>query len=252
MKLRVLLLTVVLQMALVFGCNVPPIPCLLADAQGGPAAGGLGNPYLVVYHLRPGSESGCTDDPTVFTGQPHFLYQESYPTTPDQPKDSAWIPDEFAYDETTGEPPDPNRYPTIQGRLTSVSPDQAGLCDVEGTDAGEQEIGGVLITYQLKQVQAVETAGIQGTEILADVVITRGACSREYDALGIWPPVGCSSTMDCDPFPDPQRGWDGSGLSPSLPIECNTDPPLGDGDAGYCFFPQATPEGFPFLLGNSR
>jgi hypothetical protein len=250
MRRRELILALVLQVALGFGCNVPPIPCRLADAQGGPAVSSPGIPYLVVYYLRQGSESGCTDDAGVFTGQPHFLYQESYPTTPGQPNDSAWIPDEFAYDAGTGKPPDPNRYPTISGRLTSVSPDQSGLCHVEGIDAGEQEIGGVLITYQLKQVQAVETAGVQGTEILADMVITRGGCSREYDALGIWPNKACSSAMDCDPFPDPQRGWNGSGLSPFLPIECNTGAPLGDGGSGYCFFPQARPQGFPFLSGN--
>jgi len=213
-----------------------------------------GTPYLVVYYLRQGSETGCTDDPAVFTGHHHWLYQESYPTTPDQPKDTAWIPDEFKYDPSTGEPPDPSRDPTIRGRLTSVSPDQAGLCQVEGTAPGEQEIGGVLITYQLKQVQAVETPGVQGTEILANVVITRGGCSREYDALGIWPPVKCSSATDCDPFPDPQHGREnGSGLSPFLPIECNTGPVLGDGAGnGYCFFPQASPSGFPFLSENHQ
>src|SRR5262249_22253043 len=69
MKRRDLILAMFLQVAMVFGCNVAPIPCLLADAQGGPAGATLqGTPYLVVFYLRPGSETGCSDDPAAFTG----------------------------------------------------------------------------------------------------------------------------------------------------------------------------------------
>ncbi len=229
------------------GCEVHPTPCLLADSN--PS----GTPYLLVFYYRQGSQSGtCTEDPALFGQEPHLLYEESYPSTDGSPKTVAWTPEEFAFDPNTGEPPDPTRAPFARGRLTSTTPDRSGLCIVEGTAPAQQEIDGGLVTYDFRRVQVVGSSAVQGTELLADVAITRGSCSAEYDALGIWPRTSCGSAADCNPYPDPNHGRpNGSGLLPSLPVECNTGPILGDGaDGGFCFFPDAGPAGFPFLTGN--
>jgi len=229
------------------GCSPSASPCTLADAHGGPALGSPGTPYLAIYYYRQGSQTGaCADDPTDFAAN---IFEESYPTSANGPKEVAWTPAEFAYDVNTGAPPDPSRDPAVRGRFTDVSVNESGLCDVEGTAPGQQEIGGILVTYQFKRVQSVSTAAVQGTEILADVAISRGGCSREYDVLGLWPPVTCATTVDCNPLPDPNHGHrNGSGVVPSLPVECNTGPILGDGaGGGKCFFPNASPAGFPYL-----
>lgn len=224
------------------GCDVPPIPCLLADSNAS------GDPYLLVFYYRQGSQTGtCTEDPAAFGQRAHFLYQEAYRSPDGGPKSVAWTPDEFAFD--AGEPPDPTGDPIARGRLTSTAPDSSGLCVVDGTVPARQEIDGGLVTYDFKRVQVVGNSAAQGTELLADVVITRGSCSAEYDALGIWPPTSCGSAADCNPYPDPDHGRpNGSGLLPALPVECNTGPILGDGaGGGWCFYPDAGPAGFPFL-----
>jgi hypothetical protein len=227
------------------GCAVPPTPCLLADSNIS------GNPYLLVFYYRQGSQTGaCTEDPALLDQHPHFLYQESYPSQDGGTRLVAWTPAEFAFD--AGQPPDPTRVPSARGRLTSSTPDPSGLCIVEGTAPAQQEIGGILVTYDFRYVQVLGNPAAQGTELLADVVITRGSCSAEYDALGIWPRTPCESSADCNPYPDPDHGRPtGSGLLPSLPVECDTGPILGDGGSGgYCFFPDAGPAGFPFLSGD--
>jgi len=242
MKLWAGLTLLVIAIVPAVGCDVPRTSCLLADSNVS------GDPYLLVFYYRQGSQTGtCTEDPALLEQHPHFLYQESYPSPGGGPKLVAWTPQEFAFD-AGGEPPDP----TAKGRLTSTTPDPSGLCIVEGTSPAQQEVDGVLETYDIRRVQVVGNLAVQGTELLADVVITRGSCSAEYDALGIWPRTRCESSADCNPYPDPNHGRPtGSGLLPSLPVECNTGPILGDGGGGgYCFFPDARPAGFPFLTGN--
>jgi hypothetical protein len=234
------------------GCGAAPTPCVVANAFGGPAQGSPGTPYLAIYFPRSGSEQGtCTDPGSDFAGRPHEIYAETYRPTGEEPRDVAWTPDEFAYDVDTGEPPDPSRDPIVRGHFTAPTVDDAGLCTVEGTSAGQQQLGTELIIYEFRRVQLVGIASVQGTELLAEVVVTRGACARTYDVLGIWPPVVCSSETDCNPLPDPEHGRQmGSGLLPSLPVACDTGPILGDGHgSGFCFFPQATPAGFPYLTG---
>lgn len=240
--------SLVLVVACLFtACAQPPTPCLLANSVGGAAVPSPGTPYAAVYYYRQGSQTGsCTSSASDFAG---LIYAEAYGTLGMEQREVAWTPGEFAYDVNTGNPPDPTRDAGVRGHFTASTVDQYGLCFVEGTAAGQQEIDGSLVTYDFKRVQVVSSAAVQGTEFLADVVITRDACSREYDALGIWPPVPCWSSADCDPLPDPVHGRpNGSGLLPSLPVECNTSPLLReDGGAGTCFFPDAGPSGFPFL-----
>jgi hypothetical protein len=249
MKSRIRPLLALVSVAFAGGCDQPATPCVLADAHPDPSISSPGTPYLLVYYFRQRSQTGqCADDPSDFASR---IYEESYPSPDGGPSEVAWTPDEFAYDPQSGEPPDPNHVPTIRGRFTAAVPDADGLCFVEGTLAGQQEIDGSLVTYEFKRVQVLATASVQGTEILADVVVTRGSCSREYDALGIWPPVSCTSAVECDPYPAPEQGRPfGSGLVPALPVECNTGPLLVDeAGRGACFFPDAGPAGFPFLTG---
>src|SRR5262249_16315195 len=154
-------------------------------------------------------------------------------------REVAWTPDEFAYDAHTGSPPDPTRVPTVRGPFTTAAVGARGLCFVGGGTPGQQLHGAVLGAFEFKGMNAGSSAAVQGTETVGDVVITRDACSREYDVLAIWPPVRCSTDADCDPLPDPAHGRPtGSGLVPGLSVECNTGPVLGRPDGGgSCFFP---------------
>jgi hypothetical protein len=238
---------VVLLVALAIGsaCDQPSVPCLLADAHPDPSNEDPGTPYLVLYQYRPGSESGvCPDPPTDFAED---LYSESYPSSDGGPREVAFIPGKFAYNPDTGQPPDRTRSPTIRGHFSSLVPDATGLCLVEGTSAAQQQIGPSLITYEIPRVDVVATGSALGTEILAEVIITRDSCTRTYDALALWPPVSCSEASDCNPYPAPAEGRpNGSGISPSIPVECKTTPPL----AGSCFLPDVDPAGFPYLTGD--
>jgi len=237
----------ILGATLFIGCAQPPTPCLLANAVGGAAVHSPGTAYLAVYYYRPGSETGsCSGGAFDFEG---LVYAEVYGTLGTGQREVVWTPGEFAYDVNTGSPPDPTRDPGVRGHFTQTTVDKNGLCLIEGTAPGQQEIAGVLVTYDFKRVQVASSAAVQGTEILADVLISRGTCSHEYDALGIWPAVPCATNTDCDPLPDPTHGRpNGSGLLPALPVECNTGPLLEqDAGTGWCFFPDAGPTGFPFL-----
>jgi hypothetical protein len=224
-------------------CGQPPAPCQ------------LGGTYLAVFYYRQGSQSGtCGDSPFDFADT---FSAEAYGALGGAPREVAWTPGEFAYDPETGLPPDPSRDPTGRGHFLTSTDDPSGLCTAVGTSTAEQQIDGGLVTYDVRRVQVLSSAAVHGTEILADLVITRESCSRAYDVLGIWPPVPCSTYDDCNPLPDPANGRiSGSGVAVALPVECNRGPILGDAashlrtdpdEMGFCFFPDAGPAGFPFV-----
>lgn len=243
---------VALGFLLTEACGAPATPCMVANAHGGPgmADAPLGVPYVAVYYPRTGTEQGtCPDNGTSFASRPHRLYSETFGRSGSEPRPVGWTPEEFAYDPDTGEPPDRTHDPRINGRFTDPVVDSAGMCRVEAASVGQQEIAGELVTYDFRTVQVVGLAAVQGTEILAEVVLTRGSCVRTYDVLALWPYLNCSSAVDCDPLPDPDHGRpNGSGVLPSLPVECNAVLQDGSGQ-GICFFPGASPSGFPFLAG---
>lgn len=230
------------------GCETAPTPCMLANAHGGPVTESVGVPYAAVYYPRAGSQQGtCPDDGSEFAERPHRLYAETFGRSGPEPREVGWTPDEFAYDPVTGDPPDPTPNLAASGRFTATVVDESGMCLVDGTSPGEQEVRGELVSYDFRRVQVVGLAAVQGTEILAEVVLTRGRCTRTYDVLALWPYLKCSSAVDCDPLPDADHGRpNGSGVLPSLPVECNNALQDGSGQ-GICFFPGATPSGFPFL-----
>ena len=249
---RLFVLSLVSAPLISIGCDVPGGRCVLAAAHGGAYPGTPGDPYLAIFYPRAVSEQGsCADDGSAFAARAHQIYAETFGHFGSEPREVAWTPDEFAYDPDTGAPPDPGLDPIIRGRFTDSVVDASGLCTVEGSSIGQQQLGGVLVSYEFRRVQVVDLASVQGTEILAEVVVTRGDCSRAYDVLGIWPVVPCTTQADCNPLPDPEHGRpNGSDVLPSLPVECNTGPVLGDGQGnGHCFFPDASPAGFPFLAG---
>src|SRR5262249_30711756 len=159
----------------------------------------------------------CGDDGSAFAGRPHEIYAETFGRFGSEPREVAWTPDEFAYDPATGAPPDPSRDPTVRGRFTDSVVDASGLCIVEGSSIGQQQLDGVLVSYEFRRAQVVDLLTVQGTEILAEVTVTRGDCSRSYEVLGLWPLVSCTTQADCDPLPDPDHGRpNGSGVLPSL------------------------------------
>jgi hypothetical protein len=134
------------------------------------------------------------------------------------------------------------------GSFSARFPDEDGFCHVPAlspavadypavTDAeGTVVFPATSLRYEWRDLQLYVTPAAPGTQFSATVVITSGACSVEYAAIGMWPAIDCGATDEagnvtpddtlCDPEPDPARNrTSGSGINPDFgPTGC--DPTL--------------------------
>jgi hypothetical protein len=243
---------------LVTGCpSQPPGPCVVARTGGGPLTGnGAGFPYVAQYYLTPGSETGdCTTNPAIaawpagnFVGQ---IWAEAYGAVTASLKLTGLVPEEFGWtNQYTGDyvecgqfDPGCTHNPISLGNFTADVEDENGNCTIKGSDAGQQEVNGVLVTYDYTNVLVYATAAAgEGTQMQATVTITRddgvgAACVRSYTAIGLWPTAVCNVDNDCNPNPQPNNSPPrplGSGTLPGIPLQCvnaaANDPILVPGD----------------------
>jgi hypothetical protein len=102
--------------------------------------------------------------------------------------------------------------------------------------------GATLLSYATRDMEWLGGPTYQGAEFKANVTVTSGACTADYQVQGLSPAVGCDSDADCDPFKQPLS----SGIFSVFDQSCKTDPwtaPVAEslGFTGLCFFNQPYP-----------
>jgi hypothetical protein len=167
----------------------------------------------------------------------------------------------IGYSTILGQPPDPPNSGSspLYGRaqFTTIGPAADNTCILNDmtmnravADPGTPPVppddpgtpGHPQGEYQIGNFVWLNSALYLGTEFKGDVVWSTGACSAQYSALAIDPPVQCESDADCDPFGQPF----GSGINPDYDQNCVlgeawTTQLTGDDTVGICFFQKEFP-----------
>jgi len=77
------------------------------------------------------------------------------------------------------------------------------------------------VKYEWKNFKVVVSADSYGTQSFADLTYTHNGCKSDYSVSILWPLAGCETDTDCDPLPDPARGYFGSGIGVGVPTSCS-------------------------------
>ena len=94
--------------------------------------------------------------------------------------------------------------------------------------------------YEVQNLKFLATVNAPGTVFTGQIKLTENACTATFDAVGLWPKIGCDPklnldsgySLECDPNPRPDAGHIlGSGINPTFapagkPITC--------GELGNC------------------
>lgn len=228
-------LGVLVGVLFVTGCGTAdPAPCQIQSA----ANGG----YFVRLLRTTAAAPGCdTDTPEQIGDQWIF---DVYETDPTNIQNFTVI----GYSVILGQPADPPNSGSAplyaRAQFTTVNPDSSNLCilndaTMTGTTADPNGVQGV---YQIANWVWLSSALYLGTEFKADVVWSTGACTANYTAQAIDPPITCESNADCDPFAQPFS----SGINPDFDQNCIigeawTTQLTGDDTVGVCFFQKEFP-----------
>ncbi len=128
------------------------------------------------------------------------------------------------------------------GQFTSREADADALCHIDSLTTMSDGSGATLLSYSLKNLEALGSAAYQNAEFKADVTLTSGACTADYTVQALSPAVPCESDADCDPFKQPFS----SGIFSTFDQSCKKDPwtaPVAAylGGSGVCFFNKSYP-----------
>ena len=260
---RVLALTFLLSTAgaaaaVLPSCSQPNLNCIAG--HGG---------YATKYTLKAGSKQGAGTCDTL-KGE-HVGLEKYNPSTTGDPMQQDLTRATLALrTETIGVVADElqttSGAPTVdltqidsQGAFTSVDPDKNDLCHVPTLNPASLDApafnlamgmqGAVKVTYAWSNVRVLTTNAYQGIVFAADLKYTDAVqgCTAEYQALGLYPAVGCSvtdamgnTTLDpslCDPAANPDAGHAaGSGINPDFQPNVYCDP-----DVKLCMLKVAPP-----------
>jgi hypothetical protein len=129
-----------------------------------------------------------------------------------------------------------------QGKFTSAQVDPSNSCQVASISTMTSGSGASLLSYAAHDMEWLAGPTYQGAEFKANVTVTAGTCTADYQVQALSPAVGCESDADCDPFKQPFS----SGIFSVFDQSCKTDPwtaPIADylGASGVCFFNQPYP-----------
>ena len=130
----------------------------------------------------------------------------------------------------------------IEQNLEYVPPGQLQPDGGPGTEA----VPALNIKYEWSNVRFYNTPAAPGTQLIADLILTRtegsldgGAgtpCTAEYKVVGLWPSISCAASpledggappdpldySKCSPEPDPSKNRPtGSGIGPDLSTRCD-------------------------------
>ncbi|TPV93394.1 MAG: hypothetical protein B7733_20830 [Myxococcales bacterium FL481] len=101
--------------------------------------------------------------------------------------------------------------------------------DDDDDDTGEPPFPGqepIQMEVEWSDMTIYATPDAQGTQFEAKMKVTINDCVATYDAVGLYPVVGCETDEECE---DPA-----SGINPSFDVKCDTD-------AGTCTLAKAMP-----------
>lgn len=164
-----------------------------------------------------------------------------------------------AIDDHGGKDTSNNRLPYALGKWATPEPGGDNFCTVDSPNAIEQDLAFVpakpetapdagddepavpalYMKYQWSGVRFYNTPASPGTQLVADLTLTRtqglpdggaGApCTSQYHVVGLWPAISCFDTdknvLDptlCSPDPDTSKNRPtGSGIGPDLAIKCD-------------------------------
>lgn len=171
--------------------------------------------------------------------------------TPEQTSD-VWIFDTIANSQIAVHPALSMPYPDLPaptppgvvgtGAFVSATVDTSNSCQVASITTMTDGAGATLLSYATHDMEWLAGPTYQGAEFKANVTMTSGTCTADYQVQALSPAVGCDSDADCDPFKQPFS----SGIFSVFDQSCKTDPwtaPVANflGFSGVCFFNQPYP-----------
>lgn len=171
--------------------------------------------------------------------------------TPEETSD-VWIFDTIANSQVVVHPSLSMPYPPLpeptppgvigQGAFVNAEVDQNNSCQVASLTTMTTGAGATLLSYATTDMEWLAGPTYQGAEFQANVTVTSGTCTADYQVQALSPAVGCESDADCDPFKQPFS----SGIFSVFDQSCKSDPwtaPVAAslGTTGVCFFNQPYP-----------
>lgn len=145
--------------------------------------------------------------------------------------------------------PDPNHHPYAIGTFATANPVD-DFCVVPTLAPAVQVLPAVeedpdlqisaqpatTVSYDWRNVRVYVTASAYGSQIAAELTLTKDGVACDYQVIGMWPWVDCGSPAPdnpeamvpddaaCSPEPDESAGRPvGSGINPDFPTRCDPD-----------------------------
>jgi hypothetical protein len=128
------------------------------------------------------------------------------------------------------------------GTFTTREADAEDFCYVSSLTTMSDSSSGTLLSYATSNMRFLGGATFQGAEFEADVTVTVGTCSADYEVQALSPAVGCEDDDDCDPFQTPFS----SGIASGFDQGCSSAPWTAAvtkylGSTGVCFLRKPFP-----------
>lgn len=128
------------------------------------------------------------------------------------------------------------------GTFTRREADANDFCYVTSLTTMSDSSSGTLLSYATRNMRFLGGATFQGAEFEANLTVTVGTCSADYQAQALSPVVGCADDSDCDAFRQPYS----SGIFSAFDQGCTSAPWTAAvtayvGNTGVCFLNKPFP-----------